>query len=157
MTHLLVLGDLNADVLLSIPYYPSPGGDIVTDSYAVQAGGSAANTACALARLGLDVSLIARVGKDSWGEQVRAAVEQAGVRADLIQQDPAAPTGLAFVPVLPGGERTLFCARGANEATDPSAILPECFAGIDWLHLSGYALLHAPQQQAAARALELAR
>ena len=61
-----------------------------------------------------------------------------------------------FTAVTPDGERTMFGQRGANPHTDPATISPDSLRGVDLLHLSGYALLQAPQRQAALRALDLA-
>ena len=73
-----------------------------------------------------------------------------------MQKDAGVPTGLMFTAVTPDGERTMFGQRGANPHTDPAAISLDTLRGVDLLHLSGYALLEAPQRQAALRALDLA-
>jgi ribokinase len=151
----VVLGDLNVDALLSIPAFPAPGGDALATQAQWQAGGSAANTAAVLAKLGQASRLLARVGSDAWAGQALAALRQAGVDTAAIQHDPAAPTGLFFITVTPDGERTMFGWRGANVRLDPGAIEP-ALASAGWLHLSGYALLEAPQREAALRALALA-
>ncbi|MBL8058957.1 MAG: carbohydrate kinase family protein [Anaerolineales bacterium] len=152
----VVLGDLNIDALLAIPAYPAPGGDALATRSGVQPGGSAANTALLLARLGQPSRLLACAGRDAWAEPALRALAQAGVDTQAVQSHPSAPTGLFFIPVTPDGERTMFGLRGANAQLDPSGVEP-ALAGAAWLHLSGYALLEAPQREAALRALALAR
>ena len=101
--------------------------------------------------------MLGRVGSDPWGQMALAALAEAGVGLELVQQDEAVATGLMFTAITPDGERTMFGQRGANPLTDPSAISPDILGGADLLYLSGYALLQAPQREAAARAVELAR
>ncbi|MGE5138444.1 MAG: carbohydrate kinase family protein [Rudaea sp.] len=156
MSKIIVLGDINADITMPIERYPLPGAEAVAHSLTVRAGGSAANTAVVLARLGFTPRIIARVGVDSWANQVLAELQSAGVDLAAVQRDPSRSTGLTFVPVLPGGERTLFCEPGANRYTDAEEITHEIFRDVSAVHLSGYALLDSPQRKAAWRILELA-
>jgi ribokinase len=157
MPSILLLGDINVDVLMDVPAYPPPGGEAVTERLITRLGGSAANTAVVLSRLGLEARMLGRVGRDPWGQMALAALAEAGVGLELVQRDEAVATGLMFTAVTPDGERTMFGQRGANPHTDPSAISLDALSGADLLYLSGYALLEAPQREAAARAVELAR
>jgi ribokinase len=156
MYSILVLGDINVDVLMDVPAYPPPGGEAVTERITTQLGGSAANTAVVLSRLGLEARMLGRVGSDPWGQVALAALVEAGVGLELVQRDESVATGLMFTAVTPDGERTMFGQRGANPYTDPSAISLDTLSGVDLLYLSGYALLEAPQREAAARVVELA-
>ena len=76
-------------------------------------GGSAANTAAAVARLGGRARFVGHVGADDAGDRLFAALAALGCRARR-----AAPgrTGTVVVVVEPDGERTMFSDRGA--ATD---------------------------------------
>jgi ribokinase len=156
MIEAAVLGDINVDVLLPIPAYPAPGGDALTGPIVTRAGGSAANTAIALAKLGVAVKMIGRVGEDDWAAIALRALAEAGVDTSDVQRDARAATGMMFVPVTPDGERTMFGHRGANVHTDPAPIDAALFDGARMLHVSGYALLEAPQREAALRAIDLA-
>lgn len=151
-----VLGDINIDVLLPIETYPEPGGEAVSSQILTSLGGSATNTAVVLARLGCQVRLIGRVGKDVWGELALEALAETGVDITAIQRDEQVSTGMMFMPVTSDGERTMFGHRGANAQTDPALIAEKTFNSCGWLHLSGYALLESPQREAARRAVELA-
>ena len=156
MPSILVLGDINVDVLMRVPAYPLPGGEALTERVDTRLGGSAANTAVVLSRLGLETHLLGRVGSDAWGDLALIALAEAGVGLELVQRDNRETTGMMFTVVTPDGERTMFGQRGANRNTDPFAITPDIFGGVDHLHLSGYALLETPQRQAAMQAVELA-
>jgi ribokinase len=156
MSTVCLLGDLNVDVLLPVAAYPPPGGETVAGRVETTAGGSSANTAGVLGRLGAGARLIGRVGRDRWAEAALEPLRAAGVDTRWLQVDGEAGTGLTFIAVGPAGERTMFAYRGANTRTDPDEIRAEVFAGAAALHVSGYALLTAPQSQAAERALSLA-
>jgi ribokinase len=157
MPQVVVLGDINLDVIARVSSYPAPGGDGLATRAVVRPGGSAANVAAGLARLGLKVALIGRVGQDPLGELALAALAEVGVDLSAIQRDPTTMTGLMFIPVTPDGERTMFGYRGANPHTELPATAPALFDGTRIFHLSGYALLEPPQSRAALQALTLAR
>jgi len=156
MPQVVTLGDINVDVIASIPRYPAPGGDGLAERAEVHSGGSAANTATVLARFGLDVSIIGRVGRDAFAEQALARLAEAGVDLSRVQRDDEAITGIMFIPVTPDGERTLFGYRGANSRLDPALLDEGYIAQADVFHLSGYALLAEPQRSAVRRAVEMA-
>jgi len=141
---------------MAVPSYPPPGGDGLAERIMIRAGGSAANTAVVLAKLGVATKLIARTGDDVWAEVGLRALAESGVDVASVQRDNQASTGLIFIPVTPDGERTMFSHRGANARTDPAAIGPDALDGVRMLHVSGYAFLESPQREAAWRAIELA-
>jgi len=156
MPEVIALGDINVDIIAHFPSYPAKGEDAVAHSTEIHCGGSAANTAIALARMGIETGLIARVGPDSWALKALHCLNEAGVVPTSLQRDPAAMTGLMYVVVTPDGERTILGHRGANVFTDPDQIREEEIRGAMLLHLSGYALLAEPQRSAALLALEMA-
>jgi ribokinase len=156
MPDIVALGDVNVDIIAHFASYPDKGQDALAYSTEFHCGGSAANTAMALARMGLDVVLISRVGPDSLALKALNSLSEAGVIPTGLQRDPAAMTGLMYVVVTPDGERTILGHRGANVLTDPNKVREEDIRDARLLHLSGYALLADPQRSAALLALEMA-
>jgi ribokinase len=156
MTDVIALGDINVDIIAHFATYPAKGQDALAHLTEFHCGGSAANAAMALARMGIAVSLIGRVGPDSLALKALNSLNEAGVIPTGLQRDPAAMTGLMYVVVTPDGERTILGHRGANVFTDPEQIREEDFYGAKLFHLSGYALLADPQRTAARLALEMA-
>lgn len=152
----VLLGDLNIDLHLDIPSYPAAGGDGVASRQRMGFGGSAANTAVMLSRLGIRPAMIACVGDDEWGAQAIAGLVAEGVDAALVRRSAAEPTSLNVITVTPDGERTMFAYRGASAELDPDAV-PAGLLGAAHLHVSGYALLADPQRSAALTAAEYAR
>ncbi|EYR83014.1 carbohydrate kinase family protein [Shinella sp. 838] len=156
MAAVVLLGDINIDLVLDIPFYPPEGGEGIATHQTVALGGSATNTAIALARSGHEARLIGRIGADAWGRQALSDLVGAGVATRWIGEDPAEPTQINVVTVGASGERTMFAYRGANAHLVPDDIAESAFEGAALFHLSGYALLQAPQSQAACRAIDIA-
>jgi sugar/nucleoside kinase (ribokinase family) len=157
MPDIIVIGDINIDVNLTIPAYPTPGHEAIASSIQVHTGGSAVNTAIALAKMDMDVGFIGRIGQDVLARRVLEDLKAAGVDCSHIQIDPKVSTGLIFITVTADGERTMFGARGANAFTDSKVIDPAYFAHCRWLHLSGYSFLSYNQFQTIKAALDLAQ
>jgi ribokinase len=152
----VAFGDINVDIIAQFDSYPAKGDDALAYATAIHCGGSAANTAITLARIGVKTGLISRVGPDSWALKALGCLEEAGVDPRYLQRDPVAMTGMMYVVVTPDGERTILGHRGANVFTDPNQIREEDIQGAKLFHLSGYSLLAEPQRSAALLSLEIA-
>ena len=149
MSGFLVLGDINVDLRLEMTSLPSPGGDGLARRMSAHAGGSAANTALVLARLGAQVAMAGAVGDDPWGEEALEPLAAARIDLRLVQRRRGSPTGLMVIVVTPDGQRTFLGYRGANVSLEPEDGLLRAAASAAWVHLSGYALLEGHQRQAA--------
>ena len=153
----VLLGDANTDIVLSVDQLPAPGQDALALRQATGVGGSVANTAILLRRLGLRSTLLSCVGRDYWGDFALAQLGAEGVDTAQVCQHPLEPTSLNVIAVTPDGERTMLAYRGASSRLTPDSIDTEVVAGARALHLSGYALLASPQREAALVALRAAR
>ncbi|MEA2619671.1 MAG: hypothetical protein QOC97_444 [Chloroflexota bacterium] len=152
---IVVLGDLLLDVVVTAQRAPESGTD-VPGRLALAQGGSAANTARWLSRLGARSSLIAAVGRDGAGRRLVDAIRSDGV-VTHISRVSGARTGRVAVLVVPGGERSFVTERGAADLLEPGDLRHDWFSGADALHLPVYSLLEPPLGLAGARAIELAR
>jgi hypothetical protein len=81
-------------------------------------GGPATTAAAAAARLGVDVELVAAIGDDDRGVQLRAALEARGVRTDRMPVRAGVGTAASLVIITPDGERTIV------NVTDPALRAP---------------------------------
>lgn len=151
----VVLGDLALDVVIA-PARPLETGTDVPGRVTFVQGGSAANTARWLARLGARATLIAAVGRDGTGRALVDAVRGDGVTA-RVSRVAGARTARIAVLVGPGGERSFVPDRGAADRLAPGDLRPAWFAGTDALHLPAYSLMGEPLGAAGRRAIELAR
>jgi ribokinase len=84
-----------------------------TDFFTVQ-GGKGANQAVAAARAGGDVTFIACVGNDSFGQQAIEAYRCDGINTDCILRIEGVATGVALINVSDSGENSISVAPGAN-------------------------------------------
>jgi sugar/nucleoside kinase (ribokinase family) len=155
MSQVVVVGDVMVDVVV-VPEGPLTSGSDTPSEVRSMGGGSAANTACWLASLGVDVALVAAVGDDELGRAALAALSTQGV-AFAGTVDPKLPTGSCVVLVDPDGQRSMLPDRGANDALSPEAAEAAIQADPSWLHLSGYALFGEGSHPAAQASLAAAR
>ena len=153
MSHIIVLGDINLDVLANLPSLLPPDGEVRTD-VRVEPGGSAASFARAAAGLGASVGFIGCVGDDIAGDILIKSLVHAGVIPHL--QCGATASG-TIVSLQSSNGKTMLCSRGANDMIDPSIIDEEWFNAVDHLHISGYAFLSEAQRAAAKRAIDIAQ
>ena len=153
---ILVVGDANADISATLSRFPSEGDDSSINLLQWSSGGSAANVATALALLGHQVRLIARVGTDPAAEIALRAAHTAGVDCTFVQHDQDQATGQCFVAISPNGERTFLSFRGANTklVSIDESTLPN---GWQWLHIAGHALLEGQQRNTTWQLIEHAQ
>lgn len=150
------LGDTSVDLIASVSQYPRCGGDSEIRVLQRHPGGSAANFAVAMARLGISAGLISKVGADETGEFLRNGLRREDVDVSHLKQENGA-TGTIFVIVDKRGQRTMLSFRGVNVRLLPEEIPREYIAGSRLLHVSGYSLVRAPQCDAALTAMKHAK
>jgi sugar/nucleoside kinase (ribokinase family) len=119
-------------------------------------GGSAANTARWLARLGVQTQLIGAVGRDAAGRALVDALRSDGVTNRVVRTG-RLRTARIGVLVDPAGERSFVADRAAADALAPSDLRASWFRGVDVVHLPAYSLLGDPLGLAGREALRLAR
>lgn len=153
----IMLGDINVDNIWPVPAIPQPGRDGLVDTVKMETGGAILNSTILLDRLGIPTTLLGCVGEDMWAEYVRGALAVTGIDLSALQTTQDANTGLDFILVTPDGERTMFGYRGANKMLEADKIDASIFDEAGLLHISGYALLEAPQSDAVLKAVQIAR
>jgi sugar/nucleoside kinase (ribokinase family) len=151
----LVLGDLVLDVVLQASQ-PIESGTDVPGRVEIRQGGSAANAARWLARLGVRSQLVCAIGRDGAGRSLVAQLRRDSVEVRAVRIA-GHRTGRIGVLVAPNGERSFVADRRAATRMTPNDLKPEWFEGIDLLHLPAYSLLVEPLGSAAVRAVELTR
>ena len=129
---ILVVGNINFDILFPLDRLPGPHEKMACDKARTGFGGSAANTAYWLAKLGVQVKLAGAVGDDPLGDAHLAHLREAGVKTHGVHRVDG-PTGIAVIFSL-GREKRMIRAPGANlfGRTDPGLL-----EGCDLVYLSG--------------------
>ena len=117
-----VVGSANTDMVIRTPRIPGPGETVIGDQFVVAAGGKGANQAVAAARLGATVTLVARLGTDTFGDQAVAGYEREGIDISYVARDPDVPSGVALIFVDAHGENSIAVASGANARLTPADV-----------------------------------
>eukprot|EP00871_Galdieria_phlegrea_P002127 jgi/Galph1/2915/GphlegSOOS_G1573.1 len=113
--NICVVGSLNVDLVATVPRIPSRGETILATSLNTRHGGKGANQAVASSRLGVGTSLIAKIGKDSYGTQSFQSLNIESVGTTCIETVQDQPTGLALILVeSQTGENVITVVSGAN-------------------------------------------
>ncbi|MFA9499974.1 ribokinase [Mannheimia sp. E30BD] len=122
MKNLTVLGSINADHVISVPYFAKPGETLTGHSYHIAYGGKGANQAVAAARLGAKVSFIGCIGDDDIGKAMKAAFEKDGINTQPIKSVANEMTGIAMIQVAESGENSIVISAGANGHLDEAVV-----------------------------------
>ncbi len=116
---IVVVGSANTDMVVQLPVLPRWGETLLGGQFFLAQGGKGANQAVAAARLGADVTFIARMGSDSFADQALSAYAAEGIQTTYIQRDPQAASGVALIMVSSSGENMIAVAPGANGLLSP--------------------------------------
>lgn len=127
-----VVGSVNVDLIAYALRVPGPGETVIGDRFSVGFGGKGANQAVMARRLGAEVWLVARIGKDAYGEAALADLDAEGVQTRHVRRV-SEPTGVAPIWVEPDGTNRIVVIPGANARWDPvdAAASIEAIAGLD--------------------------
>lgn len=136
MPTIAVLGSVNLDIVATAATLPAPGETVTNAVLAQHPGGKGANQALAARRLGAEVSLSARVGRDGNADAALNLLRAAGVDLSSLREDDKAATGVALIAVAASGENQIVVAPGANATLTPDVmILPAADALIVQLEI----------------------
>lgn len=103
-------------------------------------GGSAANTVCALARLGMPVALLGKMGLDAEADAYKEAFLELGGSATCFKYTDERVTGRCLSLITPDGERTMRTDLGAAMLIGIDDVSPPDFADCRHVHVEGYGL-----------------
>ncbi len=117
----VVVGSMNADLVVHVPRWLAPGETVLGDSLSVSPGGKGANQAVAAARMGADVAMVGAVGDDEYRATALRCLEEAGVDLAAVVESPSS-TGIAVITVGPGGDNTIVVVPGANASVTADAV-----------------------------------
>ena len=154
---IVVVGDTNVDLEIRLP------GDGVAPHInpdpRLFGGGSAANTAAALARLGESCSFAGTVGDDSYGRFAVQSLADAGVDTRWTGIASDQPTVMVVTVLTPDANRLIYVwpPQGGAHAELQSTALAGALDGAAWLHVSGICLRVSPARETILNGMEQAR
>jgi ribokinase len=123
-SRIVVIGSLNADMVVTMRNFPSAGETVVGESFTVYPGGKGANQAFAAARLGGKVAMIGQVGNDRYAESLIGGLATAGVDTSFIQIDSSVSSGIASISIDGNGQNQIVIIPGANGTFYPDRLIP---------------------------------
>ncbi|MCC2672876.1 MAG: ribokinase [Armatimonadetes bacterium] len=111
---IVVVGSTNVDMVVKSTQIPRPGETVLGGAFTMVPGGKGANQAVAAARMGADVTFVARIGSDAFGNQALEGFAAEGIRTDYVVRDSEAAHGVALILIDQTGENAIAVAPGAN-------------------------------------------
>ena len=111
---IVVIGSSNTDMVVQSHHIPKPGETVLGGEFIMNPGGKGANQAVAVAKLGGDVTFIARVGEDVFGKEAIKGFQSYGIDTTYTYIDKKTPSGVALIMVDDHGENCISVALGAN-------------------------------------------
>ena len=139
---IICLGQITADVVVNwIGKIPEKGKSKFVKKIQLHNGGCACNTAIDLAKIGVDVGIIGRVGTDGFGDFLVSLMKSKGVKIEGIKRTPQVNTSSTVVLVDPDGERSFLHYSGANAKLKVEDIDFEIIKRAKILHLAPIGLL----------------
>jgi ribokinase len=114
MNKVCILGSINMDMVVYVNKMPLVGETIFSDNFKLSHGGKGANQAVASRRLGAEVYMISKVGKDAYGLQIVGSLEKENINVNSIFKDDVKPTGTAIINVDNEGNNSIIVVAGAN-------------------------------------------
>lgn len=122
MTSILVVGMATVDFLFDVDAMPVKAEKFIARDAQIVGGGGAANAACAIAKLGGNAMLAARVGEDIIGKIIVEELKQNSVDCSLLVSVDTARSSFSSVLLDTHGERQIVNYRGCDLSDDVSAI-----------------------------------
>jgi ribokinase len=113
MGRVFVAGSINMDVVATAERHPRIGETVTGDAVLYFPGGKGANQAVAAAKLGAPTRLVGRLGKDAFGDELKAFLAAQGVDLSCVQQTSEAHTGTAVITIA-NADNTIVVIPGAN-------------------------------------------
>lgn len=111
---IVVIGSINMDMVVRTNRAPDAGETLIGQAFTLSPGGKGANQAVAAARLGAAVTMIGRVGQDTFGSEMLEIMRQEGIHIEYISVSETQATGVASIVLEEDGENRIIVVPGAN-------------------------------------------
>jgi ribokinase len=110
----VVLGSLHLDILVRAPGRPMKGETLPGQDWAYKPGGKGGNQAVAAAQFGAEVSMIGRVGDDSFGNSLLTHLRDSNVNTQHVRVDREKRSGMSVAIIDAEGDYGAVIVSGAN-------------------------------------------
>jgi len=117
MKKVVVAGSINMDLVTVCERAPKGGETLFGKEFFQVPGGKGANQAVAIGKLGTQVTMLGKIGNDSFGKDLVASMKNSGVNTEYIENS-ASSTGIAKIIVEANGQNRILVVSGANMDVD---------------------------------------
>ncbi len=117
-----IVGAANIDLVSFTPRQPAMGETLHGTAFMLGYGGKAANQAVAAAKLGASSALVAKLGRDVFGEGYLKHLAANDVDVTSVGLTDQALSGTAAIAVDPAGRNAIIVVAGANGLLSPADI-----------------------------------
>lgn len=122
MKKILVIGSFMMDLVAQTPRAPIEGETIIGTSFSQFTGGKGANQAVAAARLGADVTMVGKLGEDSFGKSHIESLKREGINHDYVLFDDVESSGVGHITLEENGNNRIIVIPGANLKLSPKEV-----------------------------------
>ncbi len=122
MPRIVVIGSANIDLTTFTDQFPRPGETIFGNDFSLGFGGKGANQAVAARKCGAEVSMIARVGDDMFGNATIENFKSLGIDTTHVLKTRGVSTGVAPIFVDSSGQNRILVVKGANDRLTPEDV-----------------------------------
>jgi len=119
---IVVVGSTNIDLTFRVDRLPRLGETFAGTGFQMGFGGKGANQAVMAARLGAQVAMVSKVGRDAFGEQALENFRSQGIDTTHVSCANGHPTGTAGIFVDNKGRNAIIVVSGANAALTPADV-----------------------------------
>lgn len=123
MARVLVIGSINMDMVVRAEHLPTPGETVLGRDFQTIPGGKGANQAVGAARLGAQVAMYGKLGKDEFGQVLRDNLTAEGIDVTQIGVAEDVPSGIAIITLDETGQNSIVVASGANMQINPEEVI----------------------------------
>jgi ribokinase len=127
MGRVFVAGSINMDVVTTADRHPAIGETVAGSKVLYFPGGKGANQSVAARKLGAPTTLLGALGKDAFGEALKAFLANQGVDISLVRDTAEADTGTAII-TLANSDNTIVVVPGANGLVNPDELADAALA-----------------------------
>src|SRR5689334_21142114 len=118
-----MVGSANIDLIARVPRLPAPGETLIGSQFSMGFGGKGANQAVMAARLGAQVSVVCKVGKDIFGSDTLNNFKAQGIDTTYVLIDDERFSGVAPITVdEKTGQNSIVIVPGANDGLSPDDV-----------------------------------
>jgi ribokinase len=135
MPDAITIGSVNMDIIVKVDDFPKEDSEVAARSLKLMHGGSAANVAVGISRLGHSSGFIGIIGKDEFGDSLLKELKNEGVDVSGISKEEG-NSGTLIVAVDKNGKRTMFASNDAPSKFERKHVPADYIKRSKFIHIA---------------------